>query len=69
MAKERASDLDQLTDFIEDGRVIPAVADSYPLAHAKDAMRLLEAGKVRGKVVILTETAETDDASGPVPSA
>lgn len=69
MAKERASDLNQLTDLIEDGRVIPMVADSYPLAHTKDAMRLLEAGKVRGKVVILTETAETDDASGPVPSA
>lgn len=69
MAKERASDLNQLTDLIEDARVIPMVADSYPLAHTKDAMRLLQAGKVRGKIVILTETAETDDAPGPVPSA
>ncbi|WP_392545303.1 NAD(P)-dependent alcohol dehydrogenase [Oryzobacter telluris] len=53
IAKERASDLQVLTEHLQTGRLTPAIAESYPLAQAKDAMRLLEAGKVRGKVVIL----------------
>jgi NADPH:quinone reductase-like Zn-dependent oxidoreductase len=57
LAKERATDLGQLTEHLEAGRLVPSVADGYPLAQAKEAMQLLEAGKVRGKVVILTETA------------
>lgn len=55
MAKERASDLDILTEYLQAGQLTPAIAESYPLAQAKDAMRLLEAGKVRGKVVIIPE--------------
>jgi NADPH:quinone reductase-like Zn-dependent oxidoreductase len=53
MAKERASDLEQLTEHLEAGRLIPTLADIYSLEQAKDAMRLLEDGKVRGKVVIV----------------
>lgn len=53
MAKERASDLHVLTEHLQTGQLTPSIAESYPLAQAKDAMRLLEAGKVRGKVVIL----------------
>ena len=52
MAKERATDLERLTALIEDGKVIPSVDRSYPLDEASDAMRLLEKGQVRGKVVI-----------------
>jgi len=52
MAKERATDLERLTALIEDGKVIPSVDRSYPLDEAPDAMRLLEKGQVRGKVVI-----------------
>jgi NADPH:quinone reductase-like Zn-dependent oxidoreductase len=55
MAKERAGDLDILTAHLEAGRLAPSIADTYPLARAKDAMRLLEAGRVRGKVVIIPE--------------
>ena len=55
MAKERASNLDVLTEHIQAGQLTPSIAASYPLAQAKDAMRLLEAGKVRGKVVIIPE--------------
>jgi NADPH:quinone reductase-like Zn-dependent oxidoreductase len=51
-AKERASDLELLTEYLEARRVAPSIAESYPLAKAKDAMRLLEAGMVRGKVVL-----------------
>ncbi|WP_372594197.1 NAD(P)-dependent alcohol dehydrogenase [Actinotalea sp.] len=55
MAKERASDLDILTAHLETGQLTPSIAGSYPLARAMDAMRLLEAGEVRGKVVIIPE--------------
>ncbi len=55
MAKERASNLDVLTEHLQAGQLTPSIAESYPLAQAKDAMRLLEAGKVRGKVVIIPE--------------
>jgi NADPH:quinone reductase-like Zn-dependent oxidoreductase len=52
VAKERAAHLERLTGLIEDGKVIPSVDRSYPLDEASDAMRLLEKGQVRGKVVI-----------------
>ena len=52
MAKERAADLERLSGLIEDGKVVPSVDRSYPLEEAPDAMRLLEKGRVRGKVVI-----------------
>ena len=53
MSKERATDLHVLTEHLQSGQLTPAIAESYPLARAKDAMRLLEAGKVRGKVAII----------------
>ena len=51
MAKERAIDLERLREYLEHGRVVPTLADSYPLSRAKDAMRL-EASQVPGKVDI-----------------
>jgi len=50
--KERASDLDRLTDLIEAGRVTPSIDRTYPLDRVPEAMRQLEAGQVRGKVAI-----------------
>ena len=50
--KERASDLDRLTGFIEAGQVIPSIDRTYPLERVPEAMRHLEAGQVRGKVAI-----------------
>ena len=52
VAKERAADFERLTSLVEDGKVIPSVDRTYPLDEAPDAMRLLEKGQVRGKVVI-----------------
>ncbi len=52
VTKERAADLERLADLIEDGKLVPSVDRSYPLEEAPDAMRLLEEGRVRGKVVI-----------------
>ena len=52
VTKERAADLERLSGLIEDGKLVPSVDRSYPLEEAPDAMRLLEEGRVRGKVVI-----------------
>ncbi len=61
MAKERASDLELLSEYLEAGRLVPTLADSYPLDRAKAAMQLLEAGKVRGKVVIMLLAGNAQD--------
>jgi NADPH:quinone reductase-like Zn-dependent oxidoreductase len=54
--KQRASDLEQLTEFIEAGTVTPSIDRIYPLEQVPDAMRYLAAGQARGKVVITTGT-------------
>ena len=50
--KESGRELESLTDLIEAGRVTPSIDRTFPLAEAPDAMRHLEAGRVRGKVAI-----------------
>jgi NADPH:quinone reductase-like Zn-dependent oxidoreductase len=52
MSRERASDLERLTDLIEAGTLSPSLDRSFPLDHAPTAMRLLERGEVRGKVAL-----------------
>jgi NADPH:quinone reductase-like Zn-dependent oxidoreductase len=51
-SKERATDQERLTSLIEAGKVTPQVDATYPLDRVPEAMRHLEAGEVRGKVVI-----------------
>jgi NADPH:quinone reductase-like Zn-dependent oxidoreductase len=51
-SKERASDQERLTTFIEAGTVTPSIDSTCPLDRVPEAMRHLEAGDVRGKVVI-----------------
>jgi NADPH:quinone reductase-like Zn-dependent oxidoreductase len=52
VAKERASDLDRLTPYLESGAVVPSIDRTYPLEQAPEAMARLEAGEVRGKIAI-----------------
>jgi NADPH:quinone reductase-like Zn-dependent oxidoreductase len=52
IAKQRAGDLERLTDFIEAATLIPQVDRTYPLDRTPDAMRYLAAGNARGKVVV-----------------
>jgi NADPH:quinone reductase-like Zn-dependent oxidoreductase len=47
-----AGDLERLTGLVEAGTVTPSIDRTFPLERAADAMRYLEAGKVRGKVVL-----------------
>ncbi|WP_371786050.1 NAD(P)-dependent alcohol dehydrogenase [Streptosporangium subroseum] len=50
--KEHFSDLERLTDHIEAGKVTPSIDGTYSLDRMPEAMRHLDAGKVRGKIVI-----------------
>lgn len=52
VARERAVDLDRLTELIDAGTVTPRIDRTYPLHRVPAAMRRLEAGEVRGKLVI-----------------
>jgi NADPH:quinone reductase-like Zn-dependent oxidoreductase len=49
---EALDDLVALTELIEAGHVVPAVDRSFPLAEAAEAIRYVEEGHARGKVVV-----------------
>jgi NADPH:quinone reductase-like Zn-dependent oxidoreductase len=50
--KEHYTDLERLVQLIEAGHLTPVIDKTFPLQHAADAMRHLEAGHARGKLVI-----------------
>jgi NADPH:quinone reductase-like Zn-dependent oxidoreductase len=50
--RQRSGDLDRLTTLIEAGTVTPSIGATYPLDQVPQALRYLEAGQARGKVVI-----------------
>ena len=52
LARERATDYEQLARMIEAGQLTPHVDRTYPLEEAADAMRLLANGGIRGKVAL-----------------
>jgi len=52
VASVGAEDLRELTDLIEDGAVEPVIDRTYPLRETPEAMRYVEDGHARGKVVI-----------------
>jgi NADPH:quinone reductase-like Zn-dependent oxidoreductase len=51
-SKERASDQERLIPLIEAGKLTPSIDRTYALDRVPEAMRHLETGDVRGKVVI-----------------
>jgi NADPH:quinone reductase-like Zn-dependent oxidoreductase len=66
VAKPSSDDLKFLRELIEAGRVTPVIDRTYPLSEAPDAIRYLETGHTRGKVVISVSPAPT--AAMPVDS-
>lgn len=51
-AQSNKKDLLLLKEFVESGKVKPVIDKSYPLQETADAMRYLETGRARAKVVI-----------------
>jgi NADPH:quinone reductase-like Zn-dependent oxidoreductase len=51
-SKENLEDLQTLRELIEAGKLTPLIGRTYPLGEAPEAMRALEAGNTRGKIVI-----------------
>ena len=55
IAKVKKTDLLLLKDILETGKIIPVIDRYYPLSHIAEAIRYLEEGHARGKVVITVE--------------
>ena len=53
MAEIRQEDLLVINKLIEAGKVMPVVDRTYPLSETAEALRYLEEGHARGKVVIV----------------
>ncbi len=49
---ENSEDLIALRDLIESGQIAPAIDRKYPLSETPAAVRYLQEGHARGKVVI-----------------
>ncbi len=58
-AQANQKDLLLLKDLLDAGKVVPVIDRTYPLAETADAIRYLETGRARGKVII---TVAQDDA-------
>jgi NADPH:quinone reductase-like Zn-dependent oxidoreductase len=52
LADVRKDDLLYLAELFESGKVTPVIDRSYPLSDVAEALRYLEAGHARGKIVI-----------------
>ena len=51
-ARPKAADLDVIKGFLEAGTIRPVIDRTYPLSEAAAAMRYLDAGHVKGKIVL-----------------
>ncbi len=51
-SKERGEDFEALRQLIETGKVTPVIDTTYPLSGAPEAIRCLQEGQARGKIVI-----------------
>jgi len=52
LAKPNKKDLTFMKELLEAGKVVPVIDRCYPLSEVPEAIRYLEAGHARGKVVI-----------------
>jgi NADPH:quinone reductase-like Zn-dependent oxidoreductase len=55
MAKPNTQDLGFVKELLEAGKLVPVIERRYPLRETADALRYLEEGHARGKVVITME--------------
>ena len=58
MARITRTDLAFLGDLLADGKIVPVLDRRYPLRDVAEAVRYLEDGHAKGKVVITVEHRE-----------
>jgi NADPH:quinone reductase-like Zn-dependent oxidoreductase len=51
-AQSYPEDLEQIAHLIDEGKVMPVIAEVIPLEHAAEAQKLSEEGHTRGKIVL-----------------
>ena len=66
MAKMNQKDLVYMKELIEAGKVVPVIERCYPLREVAEAIRHLEEGHARGKVVITVD--QNDNTSLSIPT-
>ncbi len=66
LAEINQRDLTVLRDWMQAGKVTPVIDRRYPLSQLPDAVRYVEGGHARGKVVI---TVESDHGPSPMPAS
>jgi NADPH:quinone reductase-like Zn-dependent oxidoreductase len=59
ISSENAADLAALRELIEAGKVTPVIDRTYPLHETAEAIRYVQDGHARGKVIIAIPTART----------
>ena len=55
--KANGADLETLATMIDDGQVTPVIDRTYPLSQIPEAMRYLETGHPKGKIVVMVADA------------
>ena len=61
MPKEDETDLDIMKELLEASKVVPVIDRYYPFAEIPQAIRYLEKGHARGKVVITVEQRKNNE--------
>jgi NADPH:quinone reductase-like Zn-dependent oxidoreductase len=52
LAEIRQDDLTKMSELMQAGKVTPVIDRTYPLSQIREAMKYLEAGHARGKVIL-----------------
>lgn len=55
LAEVNPSDLALLSGLMRDGKVMPVIDRTYPFSELPEAIRYVETGRARGKVVVRVE--------------
>ncbi len=56
MARIKQSDLEFLKELLESGKIVPVIEQKFPLSEVPEAIRHVEKGHTRGKVIISVDS-------------
>ena len=70
LSEVKKEDLTFLADLMQSGKVTPVIDKAYPFSEIREAMRYVETGRARGKVVVsLNDESQTSLAGGNAATA